>query len=522
MNNKIEETIERSSCGYEYHKKFQEISKYFLENIGTEIDYEKITKFILELTGAKYAAFNQFEDNGRDFQTKALVGISKHIKKGIDILGFNVLNRKWSYDKEREEKIKNNTITYFDNLRDLTEDVIPKRIIKAIEDKFNIGTTLVAKIIKDNRTLGDFTLIFEKTEKLKNKELLEIYLNQVGLFIERKKMEKNLIKARKEYYELAQKSPIGIMSCDKEGNVKFVNTKMFEILNLKDLKEINNINLLEYNFLKKQGFSVKLKQVLKTGKSKTFEMGYTSKWNKNAWLKVNINPNEEKNEVIGARITIDDITDRKIDEEILKKRVEIDPLTGAYNRNVLKDSLIEEKLKISLKNNLISCIAIIDIDDFKEINDSYGHRIGDYILKYLTVRVKNELRREDLLVRTGGDEFLIYLHNIKSEKNASYFIKRIFNKCSSSYRIEDNIIGQEFSLNISCSIGASFYPRDGENIEELMAMADTALYNVKETGKSRFFYYDPKRKNNKVERYKKRQEINEAIEKGQIIPFYQP
>lgn len=503
-------------------KGVQEISKYFLESIGTNIDYDKITRFIVELSGAKYAAFNQFEDNGKDFQTKALIGLSKNIKKGMDILGFNVKNKKWSYDKKREEKIKESTITYFSKLSDLTENVIPNMIIRKIEDKFNLGTTVVAKITKDKIALGDFTLIFEKNKELKNEDLLEIYLNQVGLFLERKRIEKNLIKTQREYYELAQKSPIGILSCDREGNIKFINSKMMKILNSPDLEKTKQINLLKFDLLKKYGFSEKLKKVIETGKPITFEMGYKGKYHKNSWLRVNINSYKEKDEVVGARITVDDITDKKIDEEILKKRVETDPLTGAYNRNVLKNSILEDKLKESMENNLISCVAIIDVDDFKDINDSYGHRIGDYILKYFTKRIKNELRKEDILVRTGGDEFLIYLHDIKNEKNANYFIKRIFNKCSSSYRIEDNIKGEKFSLNISCSIGASFYPSDGENIEELMAMADTALYNVKETGKSRFFYYDPTRQNHKVERYKKRQEIIEYIEKDQIIPFYQP
>ncbi len=523
MNNRKNHDSESNLNGkYEYQKKFQEISKYLLENIGTNIDYERITKFIIDLTGAKYAAFNKFKNNGKDFQTKALVGVSQNIRNGIDILGFNVLNKKWSYDKNREEKIKDSTITYFDKLSDLTNDVIPNIVIGKIEDKFNLGKTVVAKITKEDIALGDFTLIFEKNKELQNEDLLEIYLNQVGLFLERKKFEKNLIKTQREYYELAQDSPIGILSCDKKGNIKFVNTKMMEILNLSSLEETKGINLLEYKLLKKYGFSDKLKKSLKTGEPTTFETGYKSKWKKSAWLRVNINTYKEKGEVVGARITVDDITDKKIDEELLKKKIEKDPLTGAYNRNVLVDSILEDKLNESSIKNLISCVAIVDIDDFKDINDSYGHRIGDYILKYFTERVKNELRKEDVLVRTGGDEFLIYLHDIKNEKNANYFIKRIFNKCSSSYRIEDIIKGEKFSLSVSCSIGASFYPRDGENIEELMAMADTALYNVKDTGKSRFFYYDPKRQNHKVERYKKRQEILEYIEKDQIIPFYQP
>jgi diguanylate cyclase (GGDEF)-like protein len=103
------------------------------------------------------------------------------------------------------------------------------------------------------------------------------------------------------------------------------------------------------------------------------------------------------------------------------------------------------------------------------------------------MRIKKELREEDLLIRTGGDEFLIYLHDIKNEKNASYFIKRLFEKCSSEYRIEDEIKDKSIKLDVTCSMGVSFYPRDGQTVEELMAKSDQILYKVKDKGKADYF-----------------------------------
>jgi diguanylate cyclase (GGDEF)-like protein len=242
---------------------------------------------------------------------------------------------------------------------------------------------------------------------------------------------------------------------------------------------------LELPPLKERGFSNKLLECMEKDREIIYEMGYESMWGKNSWLRVHYSPNKENDEVTGANIVVDDITDKKIKEDDLKEMAHRDPLTRAYNRNAL-ESILLERINEANDNNLVSCVAIVDVDDFKNINDSYGHRIGDSVLKYLAARVKHELREQDLIIRTGGDEFLIYLHNIKNKEATVHFIKRIFKKISSGYRFVEDEASESMSLDVSCSIGCSFFPEDGKTVEELMAKADISLYKVKNCCKANY------------------------------------
>ena len=112
-------------------------------------------------------------------------------------------------------------------------------------------------------------------------------------------------------------------------------------------------------------------------------------WGKFNWLRSYFTPIKENNTVIGANIVIDDITDNKTFEYDLKEKVFRDPLTRAYNRHALENKLPSRLSEVKLKGT-ISCIAIVDIDNFKEINDNFGHKAGDAVLKYLATRVKKE------------------------------------------------------------------------------------------------------------------------------------
>ena len=200
-------------------------------------------------------------------------------------------------------------------------------------------------------------------------------------------------------------------------------------------------------------------------------------------MKVSFTPYSENGKVVGANILVIDVTEDKETEELLKEMAQRDSLTRAYNRHVL-ETIIPDRLEVTKDNDRISCIVVMDVDDFKDINDQYGHRDGDKVLQYLAMRVKQELREEDLIVRTGGDEFLLYLHDIRDEDNAKIFVDRIYKKITGSYRLKDDFNEDPQNLEVSLSIGVAFYPKDGDDIFQLMSKADQALYRVKRSGKS--------------------------------------
>ncbi len=170
-----------------------DMTRELMQDMDSEIDYQKINDNILKISGAKYVSFNLFDENGMDFITIALSGIKKNIKKAFALLGFQVTGKKWSHDPVRAEKTKGNKTTYFDRLSDLTGDAVPDKIIYMIEKIFGIGQVAVIKILKDAKTLGDFTIMMPGGHLLHNSGLVEIYASQVGLFLEKKRAEQELL-----------------------------------------------------------------------------------------------------------------------------------------------------------------------------------------------------------------------------------------------------------------------------------------------------------------------------------------
>ena len=464
-------------------KKLQEISEYFTRNMGTEIDYEKLAQLAHEISGAEVSVFNLFDEKGKDFTTLSTQAEPGVKKKALDIIDQKIIGRTWPEDKKREALTGKQTITYFDSLIKLTNGILPDRVVQSIERMFDLGHSAVAKIEKDGKVLGDFNLIFKKGEMLQNEDLFRIYLSQLGLFIEKTRLLKSLNESQKRFHAIAENAPVGFISCNRQGEIKYVNRKLLEIMDSPSYEATAEINLLDFPILIEMGFSEKLREAMDLDLQITHEMPYKSLWGRHSWLKVSFTPYSENGKVVGANILVIDVTEDKETEELLKEMAQRDSLTRAYNRNVL-ETIIPDKLEVTKDNDRISCIVVMDVDDFKDINDQYGHRAGDKVLQYLAMRVKQELREEDLIVRTGGDEFLLYLHDIRDEDNARIFVDRIYKKITGSYRLKNDFNEDPQNLEVSLSIGVAFYPKDGDDIFQLMSKADQALYRVKRSGKS--------------------------------------
>jgi diguanylate cyclase len=160
-----------------------------------------------------------------------------------------------------------------------------------------------------------------------------------------------------------------------------------------------------------------------------------------------------------------------------------DGLTGLPNR-VLLDDRMAQALARAERSKTAFALMFIDLDRFKPVNDSFGHRIGDDLLKAVAKRLSGSIRKSDTAARTGGDEFVIVLHELKEATDAAMVGRKILDELSRTFFIE----GQE--LEISCSIGISVYPENGKTVAMLMANADTAMYHAKRGGRNNFRFFE--------------------------------
>ena len=192
-----------------------------------------------------------------------------------------------------------------------------------------------------------------------------------------------------------------------------------------------------------------------------------------------------------------------------------DALTGLPNRILLQDRLEQAIIKAN-RDNLQFALLFIDLDGFKKINDAMGHASGDLLLQEVAIRLRGWIRKSDTLARWGGDEFIILLDNLTSPAIASNIAKNIIHGLSLSF------ILNKHEVFVSSSIGISLFPGDGRQSDELLEKADTAMYNVKNSGRNNFCFYSQKLESQAKERLQLETELRKALDLGELEMYYQP
>lgn len=165
----------------------------------------------------------------------------------------------------------------------------------------------------------------------------------------------------------------------------------------------------------------------------------------------------------------------------LKSMAHYDYLTGLPNRHLLREE-IHHTVYLAHEKNQKSAICFFDLDNFKPINDTLGHHVGDGVLREVVKRIRLYTASEDAFLRIGGDEFLLILNNINSKEEVSKKLKNILSSITDIMYVENH------KIEVSFSVGVAFCPEHGTSVEALMNTSDTAMYQAKEEGKNRFHY----------------------------------
>jgi len=210
-----------------------------------------------------------------------------------------------------------------------------------------------------------------------------------------------------------------------------------------------------------------------------------------------------------------DITERKQEEEHIKYLANYDVLTGLPNRYLLMDR-VEQGISSAQRKQGKTAVMFIDLDHFKNINDTLGHDVGDELLKQVAIRLKACLRRTDTIARQGGDEFVAVLTELNAEDEVIYVAEKMIESLQAKFEL------QGYHLSITPSIGIGIYPGDGEDTVELMRNADLAMYQAKHKGRNNFQFYAPEMNTKAVERLKLETHLRTAIASQQLMVYYQP
>lgn len=224
---------------------------------------------------------------------------------------------------------------------------------------------------------------------------------------------------------------------------------------------------------------------------------------------------DDLNQTIYYISIFSDITVIKQAEEKLRRLAHYDMLTNLPNRVLFIDRL-ENALHRSKRYDNLLAVMFLDLDGFKLINDTLGHRAGDKLLIEVAERLSDSIRKSDTAARLGGDEFTVIMLDISGMSSASIIAERIINSLSKPYLINEK------EVYVTASIGIAIYPYDGYDTENLIKNADTAMYHAKEMGKNNYQFFSEEMNNRVKQRMEMETNLRHAIERNEFIMYYQP
>ncbi len=215
-------------------------------------------------------------------------------------------------------------------------------------------------------------------------------------------------------------------------------------------------------------------------------------------------------------VVIEDITERKRSEQRIAFMAHHDVLTGLANRLAIMEK-IEQAVARHRRRGDPFAVLLLDLDRFKHVNDTLGHAVGDALLRETAVRLKASLRETDVLARLGGDEFAIVQDRENNQREAaSALADRITDVISKPFNIEGN------EVNIATSIGIALVPEHAANSDNLMKMADLALYRAKSAGRNGYRFFDPEMSLAASARHELESELRRAVQQDELELYYQP
>jgi len=365
---------------------------------------------------------------------------------------------------------------------------------------------------------GSLLLIFWGVILIGAIKINENISENILLHIESVGREKILEVSEERYRHIFSNAPLGILHYDATGTIVDCNEAFINLLgSSRDLL----IGMQMLVTLKDQKILSAINDSLADGEG-YYEGDYASVTSNTttpvrAFFKA-IKSSEEK--IVGGVGVVEDFSEKKQSEQLIQYQASYDPLTGLPNRRLLLDHLSTEMAR-ARRHGHYGALLFIDLDNFKTINDSLGHSVGDELLKVVAKRITECIREEDTAARMGGDEFIIIITELDITIGlAAYKLRGVAEQLSLSLSSPCQIAGHD--LHITPSIGVSIFPTPNKGVDDVLKQADSAMYRAKAAGRNTIRFFLPHMQEAADERLHLNTELRKALDCNQFSLYYQP
>jgi diguanylate cyclase (GGDEF)-like protein/PAS domain S-box-containing protein len=387
--------------------------------------------------------------------------------------------------------------------------LLASRLQKKVNTPLRRLTSTIRNIILQN----DFTIRANKQHNNELSHLVDI-LNELLSKIE---SDHNLLKSSEEKFrKLTALSPVGIFQISPEGEITYVNQRWREINQTKESEPtLKNwfLNLHPEDAIPLNKLWHRLVAEHEDIKS---EIRLINKNGSISWVYIQATTSHSKDgTLIGFLGSLSDISELKKAQIQMENLAFYDPLTGLSNRRLFKNRL-DNAVKSVQRTNTSIALLFLDLDQFKRINDSLGHDVGDSLLKEIARRLDHNVRENDTVSRIGGDEFTILLTDINNTNDVRIVAEKILLSLSRPFMLN----GQE--IISTASIGITLTPEDSVDSNTLMKNADLAMYRAKELGRNNFQFFSEDMNTTILHNLEIEKELHIAIKRNQFILIYQP
>ncbi len=415
--------------------------------------------------------------------------------------------------------IRNNQISWHQDFQGDPTAIWHQRAIK-----FGWASVASLPLHRKGVVIGAFTLYAgEKNafDEMAQKLLIEMAmdidfaLDNFRKEDERKRAEEELRISEQQLRTIIETEPECVKIVGKTGKLLEMNPAGLAMLEVDSIEQARQHSLLDFILPEHHDSFIGLHKQVMNGKDAILEFEIIGSQGTRRWLETHAAPlRDAKGEIVSLLGVTRDITERKRAKDRIQYLANFDALTGLPNRTQLDDRL-KYALGLAKRSGGHLAIMFVDIDRFKDINDTLGHSIGDAFLVEVAKRLQSVLREEDTVSRLGGDEFILMLPG-NDAKGAAQVAQKLLEVIAEPCQIA------QYDLTVTASIGIALYPDDGVDLETLSKNADTAMYRAKQEGRADYRFFTAEMQARAARNLQLINALRHALARDQFQLHYQP